>query len=403
MEWSPQQEKALAAVRAWMADPNGPQVFRLDGYAGTGKTTIARDIYNEFQSIACAYTGKAASVLASKGLSNASTVHRLIYVPMGNDNRKVDELRNELGLLEKVQTPSKGLLQRMEAVRRALREAENLASKPQFILAEESAVSNYELVIVDERSMLGQRMGEDLLSFGVKVLLLGDPGQLDPVGDTGFMVDGECEYLLTEIHRQARDNPIIHLATLVREGKRLQIGDYGLARVVPWGSVPKEEAISADMVLCGTNKLRMSINMRHRQLDGRTGLMPNAGERLVCLKNNHDLGLLNGTLWTCVSDANEHYDDGDESVHLRICPDTGGSEFGIGAEAAIFINEEDKSKWPRWEQFTFGYALTVHKSQGSQWDNVLMFDDWTRAENHAKWLYTGITRAAERLTLVQRR
>lgn len=402
MQYSPQQEAALAAVRAWMADPNGKPFFRLDGYAGTGKTTIAREIYNEFRSVACAYTGKAASVLASKGLGNASTVHRLIYVPMGNDMRRLDELRNELALLEKVQTPSKGLLMRMDAVRRALREAEAAASKPQFILAEESAITSYDLVIVDERSMLGQRMGEDLVSFGVRVLALGDPGQLDPVGDVGYMVDGECEFMLTEIHRQARDNPIIDLATQVRMGKHLRLGQYGESSVVPWGSVSANRATAADMVLCGTNRLRQSINMRHRQLAGRVGLMPNAGERLVCLKNNHDLGLLNGTLWTSVSDANEYYDDGDESVHLRLCPDSGGAEFGISAEAPIFIDEEQKAKWPRYEQFTFGYALTVHKSQGSQWDDVLIFDDWTRAENHAKWLYTGITRAAERVTVVQR-
>jgi exodeoxyribonuclease-5 len=402
MEWSPQQQHALAKVRVWLNDPSSPQVFRLDGFAGTGKTTLARDIYNEFNAVACAFTGKAASVLASKGLGNATTIHRLIYVPTGSDKTRVVELKNELEMLERVRTPSKGLLARMDAVRRSLREAEAQAGRPTFVLAEGSAIQSYQVVIVDERSMVGVRMGEDLLSFGVKVLLLGDPGQLDPVGDAGFMVDGKCEFLLTEVHRQAKDSPIIRLATDVREGRRLSFCDLGAARVVRWGSVDAKTAREADMVLCGTNKLRMSINMRHRQLDGHTSPMPEAGERLVCLRNNHDLGLLNGTLWIADEDANTHYEAGDQTVHLRIRPDSGGAVIGIPCDATIFLDETTKPQFSNNNQFTFGECLTVHKSQGSQWDEVLLFDDWPRAENHAKWLYTGITRAAERLTVVQR-
>lgn len=399
MEWSPQQDAALSKARRWLDDPNAPQVHRLFGFAGTGKSTLAHELNNHVggAALACAYTGKAASVMARKGLPGATTVHRLIYNPTDGNKEHLIKLKEELRLLEEVTAPSRGLLMRTEAVRRAVQEAEAQSKQPQFLLKEESEVSGAPLVILDECSMVNERMAKDLLSFGVKVLVLGDPAQLPPVKGTGYFIDAEPDSLLTEVHRQAKGNAIIEIATMIRNGRVPALGSYGEVDVVT--QVNAELALAADQVLSGTNARRRSINARHRQLGGFTGPMPNGGERVVCLKNNHDLGLLNGQLFDVMEDV--EWFPGDSQFHMRIVPDTGGLEMGIPVEASIFLDEDQKPQWGSAEQFTYGYCLTVHKSQGSQWDNVLLFNDWPRrSDSYFNWLYTGVTRAAERLTLV---
>lgn len=401
-DWSPQQERALSDIQDWLRRPAtvGEQVYKLFGFAGTGKTTLAKEVNAMVggAALSCAYTGKAASVLARKGLPGASTVHSAIYIPSGDGQERVRELEKELALLEKVEDKSLGLAKRLTAVRRSLQEARS-NSGPQFILKEESAVSFAPLVILDEVSMVPERMGEDLLSFGVRLLVLGDPAQLPPVRGTGYFMNGRPDTMLTEIHRQARDNPIIDIATRVREGQSIPRGEYGSTRVV--AKVDADDATSHDQVLCGTNRMRQAINRRHRQLDNRNGLFPNAGERLICLKNDRQVGVLNGTIWTATQDTPEPEVD-DEQVYLRIEPEEGGLSMGVPAEVSLFHDDMRKADWRSTGQhFTYGYGVTVHKAQGSQWDEVLLFDDWPSGDTHRNWLYTGVTRAAERLTLVR--
>lgn len=399
MDWSPQQEAALRGIQQWLREPNetAQQIKRLFGFAGTGKSTLAKEINAMVngEALACAFTGKAASVMARKGLPNSSTVHRLIYQPVGDGKAKVRELEEELRLLERVDDRSEGLNKRIMAVRRSLDEARNNQG-PQFVLKEASAVQSAPLVILDECSMVGDRMAEDLLSFGTRVLVLGDPAQLPPVRGTGYFIDAQPDHMLTEVHRQAKGDPIIDIATRIREGQSVPAGEYGMTRVIN-GRIGAEDALSHDQVLTGTNARRRSINLRHRELEGFSGL-PKAGERLVCLKNNHQLGLLNGTLW----DLQEDCPEPDEGVaHIRIQPEEGGPILGVPVEVELFEDDSARLPWGAKEQFTYGSCLTVHKSQGSQWDSVLLFDDWPRAESHRNWLYTGVTRAASRLTLVR--
>ena len=405
MEYSPQQIGALDAVRRWLDAPphSVPQVFRLEGYAGTGKTTLAQEISAHLggRALAAAFTGKAASVMARKGLPGATTLHRLIYTPTGGDRSHLVALKEELEALQRVTSPDRTVLHRLEAVERAVKEAEAQAAQPRFLLKEESDVSYAPLVILDEHSMVNERMGEDLLSFGTRVLALGDPAQLPPVKGTGYFTRGDPDVLLTEVHRQAADSPIIRLATIVREGRALPYGEWGAARVVD--RVSAAEAQAADQILCGTNAKRRAINRRHRELAGHlsSGPMPRAGEKLVCLRNDHEMGLLNGTLWYADEDA-DWAGPGEPDVYLRVTPEEGGEPLGVTAEASLFLDEDLKPQWGRAQQFTYGSCLTVHKSQGSQWDNVICFDDWPRrSDSYRQWLYTGITRAAERVTVVR--
>ena len=146
--------------------------------------------------------------------------------------------------------------------------------------------------------MVDEELGRDLLSFGQPVLVLGDPAQLPPVKGGGFFTEGEPDVMLTEVHRQAKDNPIIHLSMMVREGGRLETGSYGESRIIRRREIDAAAVMAADQVLVGLNKTRRLYNTRLRELNGYRDPMPAAGEKLVCLRNDKTKGLLNGGTWT---------------------------------------------------------------------------------------------------------
>ena len=398
MDWSPQQVTALDRVGQWIkAKPKDQPVFLLAGYAGTGKTTLARYLTESIDGLVyfAAYTGKAAHVLSKSGCRNVSTIHKLIYQPKDKSQQKLKELEAERAKLRTHNPVPRELLAKVEKAIET--ERDNLA-RPLFQLQTESPLLGARLLVLDEYSMIDEQMGEDLLSFGCPILALGDPGQLPPVRGKPFF-SRQPDMLLTEIHRQARDNPIIRLATEVREGRPIRPGSYGSSRAIPYGRLPIEElrdmVLSTDQLLVGKNATRISSNSRARTLAGKVSAFPLEGDKLVCLRNNHDLGLLNGQIWYCTQDA---IDDGEYALlYLR---GEDGARIEVTAHKDYFQGREP-AYWARKdaEEFDYGYALTVHKSQGSQWDNVLLFDEWY-GKDRQKWLYTAVTRAAERLDLV---
>jgi exodeoxyribonuclease V len=362
MIWPPQQEAALHAVAAWLKRGK-PQTFRLFGYAGTGKTTLAKKIAEDVKGEVAfgAFTGKAALVMRAKGCAEARTIHSLIY-----------------------------------------RASETETGEPSFDLNEDSAVARSKLVIIDECSMVDAELGRDLLSFGAPVLVLGDPGQLPPMKGGGFFTGTDPDMMLTEVHRQASDNPILQLSMLVREGKRLSPGSYGECRVITRAGVDEDMVTGAGQLLVGLNRTRRSYNLRMRELLGRTTAFPEAGDKLVCLKNNHKKGLLNGGIWHVKSTAPARK----KKLMIDIISEdeAAGKPRRIGVLPEFFQGLEDTLTPPMRkdsDEFDYGYALTVHKAQGSQWDNVILFDEsFAFREHRARWLYSGITRAAKQLTIV---
>jgi len=375
MEFAPQQDEALKAVSQWLKDGRHP-LFRLFGYAGTGKTTLARHFAENVDGdvLFAAFTGKAAQVLRSKGASNARTIHSLIYRPRGEE-----EVSDE--------------------------ETGKTSISPMFSINRQSPVAKAALVVVDECSMVDEALGRDLMSFGTPILVLGDPGQLPPVSGGGYFTNQEPDYLLTDIHRQARDNPIIHLAMQVREGKDIGYGEYGAARVIGRNEVDQTLVLEADQVLVGTNRTRRRYNQRLRELKGFTTDYPQSGDKLVCLRNDPAKGLLNGSLWQVMSSSKETVKPG---INLMIRPEDDDMDRGaakIKLLKAAFENLEEEIPWStrkRYDEFDFGYALTVHKAQGSQWNNVVLFDEsFAFRDTRERWLYTAITRAAETLTIVR--
>lgn len=371
MSWSPQQERAIADVKAWLKDPSGKQVFRLFGYAGTGKTTLAKELAATVRGrvLYATFTGKAALVLRKKGCDGASTIHSLIYKVEVNER----------------------------------------TGEATFILNDESDLADAALLIVDEVSMVGAELAEDLLSFGKRILVLGDPAQLPPVKDEGFFINCAPDVMLTEVHRQAQDNPIIRMSMMIREGQRLEAGEYGkslvTSRAAIGGERLRELVLGADQLLCGLNRTRIAYNRRIRALKGLTGTgeewHPTAGDRLICLKNKREKQIFNGGMWVadsvtdkfgCLSIEAISLDEVRDPLTLEVA-----EEFFVGAEHKMDWRERRK-----YDEFTFGWAITCHKSQGSQWDDVIVFDEsGAFREARSNWLYTAITRAAEKVTVIQ--
>ncbi len=360
--WTQAQDQALKAVARWLAAKDGPQLFRLFGYAGTGKSTLARHLAENVEGLVvfAAFTGKAALVMRSKGCVDARTIHSLIY-----------------------------------------RATDTETEEPSFELNDESDAARAKLIVIDECSMVDEELGRDLLSFGRKVLVLGDPAQLPPVKGGGFFTEAEPDVMLTEVHRQAADNPIIRMSMAIREGGQIARGTYGESQVVGRDGLEPSLVTGADQVLVGMNKTRRAYNKRLRELRGFSGDLPQSGEKLVCLRNNRKKGLLNGALFTVKSTGALRRG----KVRMLVIPEeSDGKIQRVGVIPQFFEGSDGEIPYALRkdsDEFDYGYALTVHKAQGSQWDDVVLFDEsFAFREHRARWLYTGVTRAARRLTLV---
>ena len=373
MSWSPQQDAAIKAVQKWLADKRAPQVFRLFGFAGSGKTTLAKHLAADVKGnvVYACFTGKASLVLRKKGCEGAGTIHGLIY------KAQQDEVTGEYI----------------------------------FKLNPDSGASTAKLIVIDEVSMVGEELARDLLSYGTKVLVLGDPAQLPPVKGEGYFINAAPDVMLTEVHRQAAENPIIRMSIDIREGRGLALGRYGESVVVARSAIGRDwlqqEVLAADQLLCGLNRTRQTFNGRIRELKGLVGdeapWVPVPGDRLVCLRNNREKNLFNGGLWNVESGSLSH---NSKHVNTRIksLDEENSSPIDVSTPIEFFTGTEKDLDWRKRreaDEFTYGWALTCHKSQGSSWDNVIVFDESrTFREDAAKWLYTAVTRAAERVTVV---
>ncbi|MFL6797668.1 MAG: ATP-dependent RecD-like DNA helicase [Xanthobacteraceae bacterium] len=362
--FTPHQDAALKAASDWFkAKRSRASIFRLFGYAGTGKTTLAKHLAQAVDGkvLFAAFTGKAACVMRAKGCPGASTIHSLIYRARESDD----------------ETPS-------------------------FDLWHEAPASKAKLIIIDECSMVDGELARDLMSFGVPLLVLGDPAQLPPVQGGGFFTEAPPDAMLTEVHRQAQDDPIVWLSMQIRAGKALNPGQYGATQVVTRTTLDPQRVLDAHQVLVGRNATRRAYNGRLRQRRGFDGILPSAGDKLVCLRNNRRKGLFNGALWV----VKEKVKSRRQLLRLQLRPDEelGGRTVKVTVRPECFTGQIEQIEWPlrkHYEEFDYGYVLTVHKAQGSQWDDVVLFDESSAfSENRERWLYTGVTRAAKQLTVV---
>ena len=412
---STEQTAALEAIQGWHRDAirgRAKQVFRLFGPAGTGKTTIARHVpemlrkgweqssFGDPDILYAAYTGKAAHVLRKKGCDGAGTIHSLIYTPTKiNHSDVIDELRRMVACGEAEPKD-----------RRKLAELEKEHGKLVFRINDGSPLAGAWLLIVDEVSMVGYGLAQDLLSFGVPILVLGDPEQLPPIHGEGFLTEGhEPDVLLQEIHRQALDSPVLQLAHRVRTSNRRDKGvtDYDAPAIA--------ELAAYDQVLCGMNKTRWHLIQMIRDHLGLPRGVPSPGDRIICLNNNKALGCFNGQQYVVIASLNPTVIDTYELLLLD--PDTNQSQqFTVYASGFKSMDSRDNGSTGLIAKMTFAQAVTVHKAQGSEWGNVLVVDEsgkheWLAkkdgkseadAQRHGRrWLYTAITRAAQSVTLAK--
>lgn len=363
---APEQDQALQGIMTWFAlaktKHSASLEYKLGGYAGTGKTTLIKFLIRELHNVAvCAFTGKAADVLCRKGVP-ASTIHSLIY------ECEEDELTGELIFIRRPYLP-------------------------------------YALIIVDEASMISTELYDDLASYRIPILFVGDPGQLEPVGDNPNLMKAEgLNFVLQTIHRQAMGNPIIELASHVRLDGTLKPYRYKLENNK--GQIKFTNARVAlntfvddvDQVICARNKTRTAYNTAYRKHKNfAQGIVK--GEKLICLRNNKKLGVFNGQLWFVDEILNESASSIVVLAHDER-PNAVSRELHIWSDPFYRKVEDNEKICKDWVYCDYGYCVTCHKSQGSEWKHVMLIDEWMPPEvwDMKRWRYTGITRAAERLT-----
>lgn len=379
------------------------QIFALAGYAGTGKTTLLKHTVIEtlglVPAVSAAFvtpTGKAATVLIKAGIA-ATTLHRLIYQSIAEER--------EIELNGRKMTVEKLTFKRRESIDKGIR-----------------------LIVLDEASMVSDEVLCDLAGFGVKLLLCGDNAQLPPVEGTSGILDC-ADFTLRTVVRQQLGNPIIRLSELAREAKYIPYGNYGGSAVVMsrrlfTGERRRHCLLNADQIICGINKTRVQINDEVRALRG-FGALPQDGEKLICVQNNWEtfidgemkFNLVNGIIGTAYD---PFYLDGKGIGFLCFVPDflnqpcpealpfdTGVFEDGFFRyKRGDYFEKFDENGEPTGaftlNRFEYGYCISCHKAQGSEFENVVVFDEsYAFKEDAARWLYTAVTRAKSKLVLLR--
>lgn len=436
---STHQEDVINKIIHWFGHSDKPY-FYLSGYAGTGKTTLIPHIIERCKLPIDAIelvapTGKAANVISEKLLKDgivkrARTIHSAIYTPshFAADviRAKIEDLqqRNTKDIYDADKKTTVGMV--LRALKQDLRRAEKSEAAPEFVMNAGAFSEDTGLIIVDEASMVGLEMAEDLMSFGIPIIAIGDPMQLPPIGKKGkdapqgFMMHAP-DASLTEIHRQALDNPIMWLSLKLRETgiPVLPYGDHGNdVRVIKRRYDNVTYDLDRDLqLICGTHATRFRVTNRIRRELGIDTDGPQKDEPLMVMKNCvQDKRLVNGTPAYCdtnvgtLIDGNDQIKlkftalvDGNPISYTRMCSQ---SQFEAVRECdkyfhSLASNRENnlvkrKSFW-----MDFGYQITCHKSQGSQWEEVCVHDESNAfGENAVRWAYTALTRAEKRMTWV---
>lgn len=364
----------------------------IAGYAGTGKSTLVKyivaalDIDEQNDVCYVAYTGKAANVLKEKGCPNAMTTHRLLYQSVP---------RNDGTFYHKIKRPLE---------------------------------YRYDLIVVDEISMLPKEMWELLLSHKIHVICLGDPFQLPPIGeDNGVLA--KPHIFLDEIMRQEEESEIIRLTMDIREGKPLELFRGNEVQVIDQKDIIGGMYGWADQILVAKNLTRRTINNQMRKmLFGTEDTTPIEGDKVICLRNDWEHPsaagdiAVNGTIGTL---SNIRYAYNNPVLNPRMTadflPETYtdadveyspydlyfrdiNMDYKLLTTGEETVTKENFKTFPKiWrpQVFDYAYAITTHKAQGSEYDKVLVFEEYLKGGDHARWLYTAATRAKKKLVLVR--
>lgn len=381
IELSKDQLEATNKILSWIKNPT-KQVFTMTGFAGTGKTTIAAYIrqFIDLEVAFVSFTAKAVSVLRNKlkkqdvlkANDEISTIHRLIYKPFEGQNgkiyfRKVHELSPDL-----------------------------------------------KLIVADEASMIGSKIFDDLTFYNKPILFIGDLAQLPPVEDVPILHLENPDVQLTKIHRQAENNPIIMFSKAIREGTSIKehlsdnvilLNSEVYTHSQYFNHLKKNYNVNDDIFLCGFNKTRVNLNQEIRSYLGFQG-DPKKDDKIICLKNNYEAGIFNGMIGF-VKKCKKKITKGEEVFELTA--DFDGEIYEGLALARQFnsqrtlLNEKTKHgtyQKTEFDLFDYGYGISVHKSQGSEFKNVVIAREKCNYWDQKKWDYTAVTRAIDKVTML---
>lgn len=372
-------EQAQARREIFTAIREGAREFVLFGYAGTGKTTLIRHLVDEAHGFVAvlALTNKAVQVLRSKGIANAETIHRFLYPTVGQGRCNCREDDDPIVEFHHKDCP---------------------AIKPVFSILTplgdvEGDVIEPTLIIVDEASMVPEKLARDLREKypDVPVLAVGDPFQLPPVEGKPYWT--RADFTLMKIQRQAWDNPIIRLAHDVRTGKPLVPGTYGETVITNKSLLRAEPDMDDfDQVLVWRHVTRCLYNGMYRSAFGMKDPMPQSGETIMMRSNHKEIGAYNGDMFTVertwlMGEAIDLKLEGlPQKVHVW--------RLGFGdATDWDKLKRMDFSVARRHGRANYGYVITTHSAQGSEWDSVAIARDGCKNRN---WMYTALTRARTR-------
>lgn len=414
MDLTSDQKKALSVLLDWYNSKEKSSYITLGGLAGTGKTTIISLFRDKLPSSAnvafVAYTGKAASVMKNK-LTKAfgkikpsdycGTIHSLIYEPITDDSGEVVDWRK-------------------------------------------CNLVGYDLLVVDECSMISRDIFNDLISYNIPILFVGDHGQLPPINADNFNLMNIPDIKLETMHRFNEESQLLKISMIARNEGKIQFGNYNdqVIKVDPRSPLIKQfmldcKDFSDSIVLCGFNKTRNKMNQKIRKMIGRIDDDPIKGDRVVCLKNNKrafGCPIYNGMTGTIsmLRDYNKCYDtiiDMDyennpykgvisKSTFMKEKVDYSNNEFILKKDLELYrkiknvgdyysINNVVKEKNTKvyLDIFDFAYAMTVHKAQGSEYNRVVLIEEgqsiWGKdTDLWRRWLYTAVTRAKNQLLII---
>ena len=294
--------------------------------------------------------------------------------------------------------------------------------------------SNIKLIVIDESSMINDAMLEDIKSFGIPIILLGDPGQIPPIFGVNSYMGNEAnlDVFLTQVMRQDDTSGVLDLCMKARNGEPLELGQYKACNITTFSKIA-DNIHKYDMVLCYSNKNRRLLNKMIRDKLGYKSLYPSKDEKILCMMNNYNYELnyndvpiyiINGLMGYVNEDAVKS-NRGDMSlVDLKFTPyflqDLHDPNMTLNTVCFREIFEQYE-KDPSKEAFIselydntleadelgdiamidYGYAFTVHKSQGSEYDHPLVIVDikGKGPEFYNRWLYTSLSRAKKAVTV----
>lgn len=356
----PEQEAAAEKVVDWLGDPNGPQLFTLAGYAGTGKTTVAGEIVGRLgvAPLWAAPTNRAARILSGKTGHSATTLHALLVRPDGEDPETGELFWEDNG--------------------------DHLVGR---------------LLVVDEATMVDAEMvGRLLERWPGRILAIGDPAQLPPVKEDVGLLMAKPDAILTDVRRQTAGSTVLHLATALRDtenvlGNVLERADRLLSH--DWHG--------ADQVIVATNLERWRVIHALRRERGVTPGVPVPGDRLIVRATNRNIGLLNADqiMAETVLEGRDatwklevsSVDDPRRQWQIKV-PRCAFESYDGERRSQVLVREE---RGYRMVHATFADAITAHSAQGGEWPHVHIAEP-ARGDTR-RWFYTAVTRAQETITL----